>query len=208
MSKKLIAAVLAVIVIACVAVSGTFAYLFFKGETISNTFTIGDVDVTFTETTGDSSTHEHGILPGKDTAKNPTVTVGKGSEDSYVFVELQEVCTASGKKFSDYLTYTVGTDFTELTGAGLTGHKVYYYFYTADKNNDKVLSVLKDNKVTATNFDNAAKTALEGKELSLNINAGAIQNSADFTGATANAKALAAWNALVGGDKTLFSLAN
>ncbi len=205
MKKKTVFAVLAVMLIACIAISGTFAYLFFKGQTLSNTFTIGDVEVTFTETTGEGDNHEHKVVPGKDTAKDPLVTVAKGSENSYVFVEMQEVCTAQGKKFSDYLTYTKGEDLTELTGAGLTGHKVYYYYYTSDESNDKEIHALKDDKVTATNFDNAAKALLEGKELSLKINAGAIQDSADFKG-TAAEKALAAWNALVGKDNTLFEV--
>lgn len=73
------------VVIATVLV--TVAYLTDR-ETVVNTFTVGNVNITLEETDvdkdGDVQKNSYHILPGKTYEKDPTLTVNAKSEESYV----------------------------------------------------------------------------------------------------------------------------
>ena len=137
----LIAAI--VLVIGCTA-GGTVAWLVSKPDPIVNTFTIGDINATLTETK-----REFKIVPGVDIVKDPVATVKAKSEDCYLFVQLTE---ENWPKF------------TEATEAGSTTRKVeykiadgwtklkdgVYYRVVTKKDTDQHFDVLKGNRVTVS----------------------------------------------------------
>ena len=100
MKKKIVSLALAVCLLAIAAV-GTLAYFTDKTETKDNTFTVGKVDIDLTETS--EADKDAGILPGVKTddgfkydnvvpgskyAKEPVITVEKGSQNAHVFAVL------------------------------------------------------------------------------------------------------------------------
>lgn len=78
--------ILAVVLIVGISVGGTLAWLTAQSETVTNTFTVGDINITLAETTGPS----YKFVPGDTLAKDPKVTVTAGSEDCYLFVRITE----------------------------------------------------------------------------------------------------------------------
>ena len=92
-SKILLVALCAVLLVAA-SVAGTLAYLTSQ-ETVVNTFTVGNVDITVDEApvTPDGEVipgedrvegNDYHLIPGQTYTKDPTMTVKKGSEESYV----------------------------------------------------------------------------------------------------------------------------
>ena len=94
--KKMLMAVVAVVLIVVISVSATFAYLTDK-EDVLNTFTVGNVQIMLDEKTVDPETgkatddprtdkgnSDVKIIPGRTIDKDPTVTVIAGSEPCYV----------------------------------------------------------------------------------------------------------------------------
>ena len=68
------------------AVGGTLAWLTDETDTVTNTFTAGDIGITLTETSDGSFT----IIPGGKDKKDPVVKVTGDSEKCYLFVEVLE----------------------------------------------------------------------------------------------------------------------
>ncbi len=92
-SKVLLLTLCAALLVAA-GVLGTLAYLTSEA-TVVNTFTVGNVDITLDETavTPDGepidgakrvTSNSYHLVPGKTYIKDPTMTVVKGSEESYV----------------------------------------------------------------------------------------------------------------------------
>lgn len=104
-SKALLLALCAVLLVA-VSVLGTMAYLTSKTQVITNTFTVGDINIALTETKPESKPAK--IIPGVDIEKDPKVTVKKDSEACWLFVKVEQ----TGTFVKDKVTYSV------MTGAG------------------------------------------------------------------------------------------
>lgn len=133
-SRAFIALLALVLVIGCVA-GGTVAWLVATSDTVTNTFTYGNIDIALTETTGTS----YKIIPGTDIKKDPKVTVKGGSEDCWLFVKVEE----SGTFVADKVTYAIDKDWTALEG-----EKGVYYRKVAGVTADTDFSVLEGNKIT------------------------------------------------------------
>lgn len=87
MKKKLLSVALAAI-IAVMAISGaSLAWLQDSTEEVKNTFVEGKIDLTIAETFNntDNTAWVGKIVPGSTQAKDPTLTVGVGSEKCYVY---------------------------------------------------------------------------------------------------------------------------
>lgn len=84
MKKKIVALCLC-IALAVVAIGGATLAYFTDTETATNTFAVGNVDITLTESDWNQN-DTHKLVPGTTIKKNPTVTVVKGSEECYVRV--------------------------------------------------------------------------------------------------------------------------
>ena len=121
LSGKLVVAMLAVTLLIGCAIGGTVAWLTATTDTVTNTFTYGDINIELVETTGDN----YKIIPGVDISKDPKVTVKKDSEACYLFVKITEenwptFTETDGR--TKKVSYGIPTDWKPL--AGETG--VYY----------------------------------------------------------------------------------
>ena len=99
--KTLILAACAIMLV-CATIAGTLAYLTAQ-ESVENTFTVGNVGIKLDETivnpdgtpvvgegagrTEDGNKYK--LLPGKIYTKDPQITVNAGSEESWLFVKLE-----------------------------------------------------------------------------------------------------------------------
>ena len=106
--KKKLMTVLALVLVIAMSVAGTIAYLTDTTDSITNTFTVGKVDITLTETfnTDTDGDQENDawkaqLIPGTTYAKDPIVTVTADSEDCWLFVKFEEIGNPA-----TYLTYT------------------------------------------------------------------------------------------------------
>lgn len=108
-SKALLLTLCAVL-LAAASVLGTTAYLTSKTKVITNTFTVGDINIELTETKPESKQAK--IIPGVDIEKDPKVTVKANSEACWLFVEVKEEGTFVANK----VTYSIADGWTALTG--------------------------------------------------------------------------------------------
>ena len=134
MKKKGLAMVLALVLLAVCAVSGTLAWLTAKSDVVVNTFTTSDIKVELKETTGT----EYKMIPGYTIRKDPQATVLTGSEECYLFVKLDE-----STNFKNYMTYEMVEGWTVVPG-----ETNVYFRKVLTTDIGTPYSVLKDNQVT------------------------------------------------------------
>lgn len=153
--KKVLALALALVLIVGATVAGTVAWLMDKTENVTNTFTVGNINIDLKEHELDSenntllegsanevtSEDEYKILPGTSQPKDPFVTIEKDSEDCYVFVQIKEVNNYDPK----YIDWAIADGWTwlETTNAN-TDNTIYTYYRTDnyDGPNEAVYNVL------------------------------------------------------------------
>ena len=75
-----------VCLVAVAVVGGSLAY-FTDEEKATNTFTVGNVDITLTEPKWD--VEKATLIPGREIAKDPTITVKETSQRAYTFLKVQ-----------------------------------------------------------------------------------------------------------------------
>ena len=96
--KKKLMTVLALVLVIALSVAGTYAYLTSQ-DTVTNTFTVGNVAITMDEAKVDEygvadnnaprvAGNEYKLVPGHNYVKDPTIHVGANSENCYLFVEI------------------------------------------------------------------------------------------------------------------------
>lgn len=191
MKKKILALTLVFALALALGIGGTVAWLTDKTDSVVNTFTVGDINITLTE----SENLNLKMVPGNDITKDPKVTVLKDSEACWLFVKIDE---STEPKLSDFVTYSVATGWTELENG------VYYRKVNA-VTVDTTFDILSDNKVTVNNT--VTKAMLNGLDTNgdgiysdtelpkLTFTAYAIQSSnlknTDNTAATTAAQAWA-----------------
>ena len=95
MKKKILSLTLVVCLLAIAVVGGTLAYFTDTDNEVTNTFTVGNVQIKLDETVvdvyGDATTggrveegNAYKLIPGHTYTKDPMVTVEANSEESYV----------------------------------------------------------------------------------------------------------------------------
>ena len=119
--------------VAIFAVGTTVAFLVARSNPVENVFTIGDIKLSLTETTGTS----YRLLPGKTVDKNPHVLVKGGSEECWLFIRISK-----SDHFDDYIEYQI-SDGWEL----LDGHRDVYFMKVAAQDTDTDVGILKDDCV-------------------------------------------------------------
>ena len=153
MKKKGLAMVLALVLLAVCAVSGTLAWLTAKSDTVVNTFTTSDIKVKLEETKGTTATggKEFKMIPGYDLEKDPKAWVVAGSEDCYLFVKLDWANNTytSGETAKSYLDWAIADGWALVPGET----NVYYRTVTSaqmssDNGATNAYPVLAGNKVT------------------------------------------------------------
>lgn len=149
--KKKLTLVVSLLLVMALSIGGTLAYLTYTTESITNTFTVGNVKIDLTETFNTDTDGKDGndawtgkMVPGQPIAKDPKVTVEAGSEACYLFVKL-----GKSEGFDTYITSAIAAGWTELTDVS----GVYYREQSevADDVADDELpsySVLSEDKVT------------------------------------------------------------
>lgn len=140
--KKTIIA--AVVLLAVLVVGGAIAY-FTDTDTKTNTFTIGNVDISLTEDGWDALADANNndipdvaedMMPGESVTKDPTINNLSTKNPAYVFAKVEVPCTtivAPATTSEELFTYTTNAGWTELSSAavactsGGTATHVYYY---------------------------------------------------------------------------------
>ena len=172
--KKKITLTIICAILSCVCLIGTtFAWLTAKTDPLTNTFTVGDINITLTE--GDALDLK--MIPGRTITKDPKVTVKKDSEACWLFVKIEK-----GNNFDDYMTFEVADGWTEYQ-AGI------YYRKVDAVNADTGFNVIKNNQVKV--LESVTKAQLEAASSSaptLTFTAYAVQQEGVATAADAWAK--------------------
>ena len=207
-TKKIVALALAAVMLVSATVAVTVAYLQ-STDSVTNTFTVGKVEIILNEapvdadgkeTTGDRvKENSYKLYPGKEYDKDPTVFVDDESEDCYVFVEV-----LNGIEEIEDATNTI-EDQILANGWKLLSGNVYYYTGKSDETNYNAngaivskgaeLVVFEKFKI-ASDVDNTELARYATNEEAANpvrieINAYAVQEETFATAA-------AAWNATFG----------
>lgn len=131
MKKKIIALCLVIALAATAVIGGTLAY-FTDDEEATNTFTVGNVDITLTEPNweGTGSQDAPEVYPGEPLAKDPTVT-NSGANPCFVRIKVEGLDCLSPAGMITYRTdYVTG----KLGDHWVVGADGYFYY-------DQVLAV-------------------------------------------------------------------
>lgn len=181
---KIVAIVACAAILVAGSVAGTFAWLAMKTESITNTFTAGDIEITLKNTTPSEANTK--MVPGQPVAYEATVTVAAESEACWLFVKL-----VKSENYSTYLENYVIADgwyplrATDANGALLMDEEsnpvyvdgVYYRKVEANATNAQSFVVIKDNTLYATETAQKSDYDLltDGNKPQLIITAYAVQ---------------------------------
>ena len=185
MKKKSFVMVLALVLVFAVAVGGVVAWLTDTTTPVTNTFTVGDINIELTE----SENLDLKIVPGNTITKDPKVTVQPNSEACWLFVKVEKA------NWNDKLTYTIAGE-NDWILYNENGNIAYYYQKVdATGATKKEIPVLAGNVVNVSN--NLAKGEITAAP-TLTFTAAAVQQEnittveaafnalpASFTGAVA-----------------------
>lgn len=147
--KKTLTVLLALVLVIAMSVAGTMAYLTSTDEVV-NTFTVGKVAITLDELDTDEDDNKsdnvkvgdtvrdkanaYNLIPGHVYTKDPTVHVDPKSEDSWVFVKVENGIAAYEAPASDtdpkYTPIAAQIAANSWTALGETYPGVYYMAYT------------------------------------------------------------------------------
>ena len=151
--KKTLITILATVLVCCCMIGGTLAWLFDQTYTVTNTFTVGNVNIKLTEVNyADSSNpldatdaakgQSFKMIPGSTIDKKAEVTVLAGSEACYVYVKIAENDTGN------VINWTIADGWKQLED--VTG--VYYREQDdlSSSSVDATYSVFEGDKVTVS----------------------------------------------------------
>lgn len=145
-STKTLVALLSLVLLLGCSLGGTLAWLSDRTDPVTNTFTVGDIDITLTETTED-----YKIVPGVNIAKDPKVTVLANSEACWLFVKVVEDNWPTFTE-SDGTTTTRKVNYTLAQGwKPLEGESGVYYRQVSASGKAQEFYVLAGNEVTVSN---------------------------------------------------------
>lgn len=183
-SIKIVALIAAIVLVIGCTAGGTVAWLVSKPTAIVNTFTIGNINATLTETK-----KAYNIVPGVNIDKDPVATVKANSEECYLFVQLTEEnwpAFTEADKTTRKVEYKIADGWTEL-------EKGVYYRVVTKKDTDQPFDVLQDNQVTVSSTLTKKEANDIQKAPKLTVAVYAVQKvgmgSADKAWETATAKA-------------------
>ena len=141
-STRAFVALLALVLVIGCAAGGTVAWLVATTDSVTNTFTYGDINIELAETK--PVNQQAKIIPGVDIEKDPKVTVKANSEACWLFVKVEKTGTFVDGK----VTYAIADGWTKLTGTNIP--ESVYYREVGAAITDQEFYVLKDNKVTVS----------------------------------------------------------
>lgn len=201
---KVLLATLSAAMLVTASVMGTLAYLQ-DSETVTNTFTVGKVQIDMTETDVDldgvatgkdrDKANDYKLMPGHDYIKDPIVYVEEKSENAWVFVKVTNAITAleTGDDDANAQYDTVATQIEANGWTALDGVDGVYYRSHAKQDTVKEYPVFEGFSVSGS-VENGDLTTYEGK--TIEIIAYAIQmDGFNDTAKTDAENAKAAWTA-------------
>ena len=212
--KRTLITVLAMLLVCVLSVSATLAYLFKQSETVTNTFSVGNVDISLDEADVDNSTpdkdrdteNKYKLTSGATLAKDPTVHVSKYSEESYIFVKVVVTDAVKNVLVDDSDTGSIASQMAS-NWKPLDGEaNVYYYKDTVSGLNPDGTAGNKEVDLVVFNTISVKKSAT-GAQLaqaavageSISVTAYAIQADTIKVASKTHAEnASAAWTALEG----------
>ena len=150
--------------VAVISIGGTIAWLTDSTGPVTNTFTVGDINIDLVETgMDDKRAQTFNIVPGVDISKDPVVKVQKDSEKCYLFVKVEESNwpNAVNEDGTKKVSYSIDDSAWTALGEGYTG---VYYCVVESKNVDQSFAVLKDNTVKV----DSSLTKSEANEITTN----------------------------------------
>ena len=149
--KKGLILILSIVMVVCISISATLAYLFVETTPVENTFEYGDINITLDE----SEDLVLKMIPGNTITKDPTVTVLKDSEACWLFVKIDESTTTD---FDKFMTYAIAEGWTlyNTTEAGAdinTDDNDSYWIYreVGAVTEDTDFEILANNQVSVKN---------------------------------------------------------
>ena len=182
MKKKIAISIVAVALVLCCAIGGTLAWLTAESAQVTNTFTVGDINIELKEDSGASANYQFKMVPGNTITKDPKVTVKANSEACYLFVKV----TKSGN-FDQFLTYAMADGWTQYKDTDVW----YRDPNVAASAADQTFEVLKNNAVTVNGtVTKEMMTSSDFATPTLTFKAAAVQE-ANLTLDAAYAEALA-----------------
>lgn len=183
MKKKTLALLLALVLVFGAAVGGTIAYLTDTTAPITNTFTVGNINIDLAETATNFK-----MVPGCDIAKDPKVTVVANSEACWLFVKIEK-----SDNLDSFISYNVASGWTQGDGTKIPSN-VWYRSVDA-LTTDQTFSVLAGDKVAVK--DSVTKAMMDAltdnTRPTLTFTACAVQSAGLDTAAAAYAQAPAAF---------------
>ena len=130
-ATKALILTLSLVLMISATIGGTLAWLMDTDTAVTNTFTESDIDIELNETgttlNANNKVDEKSfqMIPGFTIDKDPKVTVKAGSEDCYVFVDVDE-----SDNLDDFITYAMDDGWTQLTedeeGKNISDKLVFY----------------------------------------------------------------------------------
>lgn len=163
-NRRILTTVCLMALVMVVSIGGTIAWLTDKTTAVTNTFTVGDINITLDETKKDFK-----MVPGSTIDKDPKVTVKAGSEACWLFVKVEE-----STNLKDFITYTVDAGWNQLKDKDGKDVAGVYYRDVAATANDASFKVLTNDKVSVN--DTVTKTMMNDLQKD-----GATQPTLTFT---------------------------
>lgn len=171
--KKVVATLLAIVLLMGVAIGGTIAYLMDATTPVVNTFTPAEIEIKLEETPNDveNKVWTAQLVPGKEYTKDPVVSVvdAKTDIDCYLFVRVEK--TGEPDKYLEYTSLlTTDAGWTLVPNTTDVWYRIVY-------NNDTTQSwhLLSGDKVTVKSSLEKADMPTAGTEVKLTYEAYAIQ---------------------------------
>lgn len=215
MKKRTIALLLACTVVIGGVIGGTVAWLTARTPEVTNTFTIGDINIELTEhkvengvlneaATTSNAAYEY--VPGATLPKDPYVMVKAGSEPCYVFLRVEEQNNTCNGLDGKIIQWGVQGGWTEYKPQQSEGNGVYFYYRKIEDKpaQDIHYPILTDGQTPSTNnqvkvnpdITKAMRDEISQNEPKLVFKAAAVQIAHLADGDDDNANLAAAWNAL------------
>lgn len=175
--KRFIALFTLIALFSVTAIGATYAYLSSTTAAITNTFTVGDVQINLTEPDFVQDA-EHILVPGATLAKNPTVTVLADSEDSYVAIKVTVPKALDSLVTLDWNT----TDWQlveKITDPSNSNNYAYYYKLKNEVEKaatNTQLNAAFNSVYVKTSVTNSQLQALTSDDLKVTVQAFAIQS--------------------------------
>lgn len=182
-SKKILALVLSVAVVASIAAAGTLAWLSDNSGTVTNTFAVGTqgkVGIILDEAVLDANTERAegdregrtslgndytDIVPGKALEKDPTVVVSADSVESILYVAVKDTFGTVGDTDEPVAAWSIADGWEVAVQKNTDGVTIYKHTENVIANDEIVVF---DGVTISGNLDNdTLEAAIEGKTIQI-----------------------------------------